>query len=510
MRRVVTWRHVARLLSGVQAAPPPLPAEWSHLSSCAKSLNVAAASPACSASALWQVQKRCNPQGPRSFASLIPFKLAQTGEGIAECELIRWFVKPGDKVREFDKVCEVQSDKASIEITSRYAGTIRALHHNTGDIVKVGATLVDIEPPVTLEATQDPLRASPAASSPTPRDHYANEASDMQPPPPLTRQQSASLATPAVRSMCKELNVNLEDVVGTGRDGRIMKEDVLRYRNGLQQAAAERTAHDTTSTARSTLNAHPPPVSTLPPTPPPRLSAPVMTSDTEVPLRGYARIMAKTMAASTVIPHFTFCDEVHVDNLIALREALKADPTFSKSKLTFLPIMIKALSIALRAFPGVNATVDEECTKVTHRGSHNIGVAMDTPHGLVVPNIKDCQSKSLPEIAAEMARLQALAASNSLPPHDVSGGTITISNIGTLGGTYATPIINRPEVAIIAFGKIRRVPRFDEDGEVVPASIMQVSMSADHRVVDGATIARLANEWKGYLESPEKLLLYMR
>ncbi len=230
--------------------------------------------------------------------------------------------------------------------------------------------------------------------------------------------------------------------------------------------------------------------------------------------------MVKTMTDSNAVPQFGYCDEIGMDALIALRDSLKKHPPPTLGgahspgaagkdgvKISYLPFIIKATSMALRQFPQLNAHVNAGCTEVTYKASHNIGLAMDTARGLLVPNIKDVQSKSVWQIASDLNRLQQLGKAGMIGRGDLSGGTFTLSNIGTIGGTYAKPLVVVPEIVIGALGKIQTLPRFNSAGAVVPHNLMVVSWSADHRVVDGATCARFSNLWKHYIEHPTAMLL---
>ena len=227
-------------------------------------------------------------------------------------------------------------------------------------------------------------------------------------------------------------------------------------------------------------------------------------------IKGIKAAMAKQMVASvSTIPHFTFCDEIDLTELIALRSSLKEQYKQQGVKLTMMPFFIKALSLALKEFPVLNTKVNDECTELTYFEDHNIGMAVDSKIGLLVPNIKQCQSKSIVDVANAVTRLTEAAREGRVSPDDLKGGTISISNIGAIGGTIATPIINKPEVAIVALGKLQHLPRFDSKGNVVSKAIMQVSWSGDHRVIDGGTIARFNNLWKSYLEEPAKMMMAM-
>ena len=228
------------------------------------------------------------------------------------------------------------------------------------------------------------------------------------------------------------------------------------------------------------------------------------------PIKGIKAAMAKQMVASvSTIPHFTFCDEIDLTKLIAMRSELKEQYKQQGVKLTMMPFFIKALSLAIKQFPVLNSQVNDDCSELTYFDDHNIGMAVDSKIGLLVPNIKSCQSKSIVDVANEVTRLTEAARDGRVSPDDLKGGTISISNIGAIGGTIATPIINKPEVAIVALGKLQHLPRFDAQGNVVSAAIMQVSWSGDHRVIDGGTIARFNNLWKSYLEDPAKMMMAM-
>ena len=221
--------------------------------------------------------------------------------------------------------------------------------------------------------------------------------------------------------------------------------------------------------------------------------------------------MAKMMQESvSTIPHFTYCDEIDVTDLMIMRKEMKSKYSSDELKLTMMPFFMKALSLAINEYPVVNSRVNGDCTELTYLANHNIGMAVDSKVGLLVPNVKGVQSKSILDVAAEITRLTKAARDGRVAPEDLKQGTISISNIGALGGTVATPIINKPEVAIVALGKVQKLPRFNDKGEVEARNIMQVSWSGDHRVIDGGTIARFCNLWKQYLEQPQEMLLAMK
>lgn len=302
----------------------------------------------------------------------------------------------------------------------------------------------------------------------------------------------SKLATPAVRRICKELNVEIHHVRGSGKDGRVLKEDVLKFvENGGNQPAAQ-TA-----------------------TPSAPAAAPV-AGETTVPLSFIQAQMFKTMTRSLAIPHFLFNDAVHLDPLTTIRKhlnkQLESDKSSSVKKLSYMPFFIKAMSLALNEYPLLNSRVSTEGDKpaLINRPSHNIGIAMDTPAGLIVPNIKNVQNLSILEIAAELNRLQKAGSEGKLSPADLKGGTITLSNIGNIGGRVVSPVIVDSEVAILGVGKAQTIPAFDKDMKVVPKTEVGFSWSADHRVVDGATMARMATLMKSYVEAPETMLVKLR
>merc|ERR1712071_367019 len=431
------------------------------------------------------------------YGEKVPFKLSDIGEGITEVTVKEWYVKEGDKVAQFDPICEVQSDKASVTITSRYDGIIYKLHYAEDDLAKVGLPLVDIEV-AESDTSVEELQEKDAIA-------LGDREEIFQLP------VEKVLTTPAVRKMSKENNINLLDVQGSGRDGRILKEDMLRHME--LKTSSESIATTSLPPARAiTSVGSPKPPSTPNPTPQmKRPEAPIGVNRTE-PIKGFKKAMVKSMTHALTIPHFGYCDEIDMTSMGKLRKELKGNHSLKERgvKLSFMPFFIKAASLALTEYPVLNASVDEACENITYKASHNIGLAMDTNQGLIVPNIKNVQSLSVLDIAEELARLLEAGNKGTLGSKDLTGGTFTLSNIGSIGGTYAKPVIMSPQVAIGAIGRIQVLPRFDHDSNLVKASIMQVSWSADHRVIDGATMARFSNLWKGYLENPSLMILNLK
>ncbi|GAA5189378.1 dihydrolipoyllysine-residue acetyltransferase [Ferrimonas gelatinilytica] len=404
------------------------------------------------------------------------FILPDIGEGIVECELIDWLVAEGDHVEEDQPVCDVMTDKASVQIPAKEAGVITKLHYRKGQVAKVHEPLFAMEVVVSPSEVDAPQSASAQrAEAATPANRETESTTPVS--------SGKALASPAVRRLAREHELDLGLVPGSGKNGRVFKEDVHRYLAAKEQAPSAPSPETVVSSVKDRVE----------------------------PIRGVRAAMARQMTASVQsIPHFTYCEELDLTELVALRQRFKAQLADSEVKITLMPFFIKALSLALAEFPVVNSRVNDDCTELTYLNDHNIGMAVDGKLGLLVPNIKRVQDCSLLDVAAEVTRLTEAARSGRVSPNDLAGGTISISNIGALGGTVATPIINKPEVAIVALGKLQELPRFNDKGEVEKRVIMQVSWSGDHRVIDGGTIARFCNLWKRYLESPEQMLLSMK
>ncbi|QUN04395.1 dihydrolipoyllysine-residue acetyltransferase [Shewanella yunxiaonensis] len=416
---------------------------------------------------------------PASRGKLVEdFLLPDIGEGIVECELVDWLVAEGDLIEEDQPICDVMTDKALVQIPSIKAGKVVKLYYDKGQVAKVHAPLFAIETDAEGAVAETVVEAASTA----------NEASNVVTTPV---EQGKALASPAVRRLARSLDVNIADVPGSGKHGRVYKEDIERY---VKNA----------SVSSPSAVIEPAPVVTP-------VTVSTSVADKVVPIKGVQAVMARQMMDSvSTIPHFTYCEELDITDLVALREQLKQKYASDTLKLTMMPFFMKALSLALTQFPVVNSRVNADCTELTYLARHNIGMAVDSKVGLLVPNVKDVQAKSILEIAAEITRLTDAARSGRVAPADLKDGTISISNIGALGGTVATPLINKPEVAIVALGKLQILPRFNAKSEVEARKIMQVSWSGDHRVIDGGTIARFCNLWKQYLEQPQEMLLAMK
>ncbi|XP_065101223.1 lipoamide acyltransferase component of branched-chain alpha-keto acid dehydrogenase complex, mitochondrial [Paramisgurnus dabryanus] len=432
---------------------------------------------------------------------VVQFKLSDIGEGIMEVTVKEWYVKEGDKVSQFDSICEVQSDKASVTITSRYDGIVRKLYYDVDSIALVGKPLVDIETETGLgvEGPQEDVVETPAMSQ---EEHTHQEIKGHK-----------TQATPAVRRLAMENNIKLSEIVGTGKDGRILKEDILNFlarQTGAILPPVSEIQPPPPAPAAPLAPAAKPTAKT-PSIPTPVIPKPVFTGkDRTEPVKGFQKAMVKTMSSALKIPHFGYCDEVDLTRLVRLRSELKELSEARGVKLSYMPFFIKAASLGLLHFPILNASLDENCTNITYKAAHNIGLAMDTTQGLLVPNVKNVQMLSVFEIAVELNRLQTLGATGQLGTSELTGGTFTLSNIGSIGGTYAKPVILPPEVAIGALGKMQVLPRFNAKGDLVKAHIMNVSWSADHRIIDGATMCRFSNMWRSYLENPATMVLDLK
>lgn len=418
--------------------------------------------------------------------------------GIVECEVIQWFVEPGAQVEEFSPLCEVQSDKASVEITSRFTGTVKKLYYEAGEMAKVGKAFVDIdiqgeaeeEASAPAEAPKEEAAAAPTAPAAVAQTIEAPAAET-----PKVKGKAASISTPAVRHLSKEHKIDINDIDGTGKDGRVMKEDILRF---LQNKDAKPASPAAAGLPRDTA----------------------AQVETKQALTMMQQGMFKSMSRSLTIPHFLYADEVDFSDLVSLRTRLNKvlaknpAPDSNLTKLSYLPFIIKAVSLALYQFPILNARVEVDAASgkpgLVMRSQHNIGIAMDSPQGLVVPVIKNVGALNIVSIAEELTRLQSLSMQGKLTPSDMAGGTITVSNIGNIGGTYLSPVIVDREVAILGIGRMRSVPAFDDEDNIVKKQICNFSWSADHRVVDGATMARAADVVRTIVEEPDVMVMHLR
>jgi len=423
------------------------------------------------------------------------FILPDIGEGIVECELVKWLVSEGDLIEEDQPVAEVMTDKALVEIPAPYKGRVTRLYWKEGDIAKVHAPLfelIDESGEGSDENSGEQAKASSESKSAEPEAKQAEPQQAREPAAAPAAKSAASSdgqrtpASPAVRRLVRENDLTLGNIEGSGKDGRVLKADVLSH---LERPASGRSAASESKPQRRE----------------------VQSQEVRIePIKGMQAVMAKRMVASaSTIPHFNFSEDIDVTELIGLRQLLKPEAEARGSRLTLMPFIMKAIALAVREYPVLNSQLNEDVTEVHYQPNCNIGMAVDSKIGLLVPNVKNVGQLTLLEIADEVTRLTEAAREGRVSQADLKGGTITISNIGALGGTYASPIINAPEVAIVALGRTQKLPRFDANGQVVERSIMTISWAGDHRIIDGGTIARFNNLWKSYLESPQSMLLHL-
>ncbi|MDV3244679.1 MAG: 2-oxo acid dehydrogenase subunit E2 [Nitrososphaerales archaeon] len=399
------------------------------------------------------------------------FKMPDIGEGVAEGEILKWMVKEGDRVNEDQPLVEVMTDKVNVQIPAPRSGTISKIFVREGEIAKVGQTIVDI--------SENSSTASPSQPAPPPVQMRA-------PPPrvaPMPSPEPAMgvLATPATRRLSRELGVELSSVRGTGPGGRVTDDDVRR-------AAGQGPTGAATSAVMQAQMA-------------PRTSG----KEELVPLRGIRKTIAERMVKSReTTAQVTHVDEADMTELVRLRESLKAEAEKKGVRLTYLPFMIGAIVLALKEFPYVNSTLDAQNGNIILKKYYNIGMATDTAQGLMVPVVKDADTKDIFTLAGEVERLADKARKGQLTLDEVRGSTFTITNVGAIGGLFATPLINLPEVAIIGIHKITKRPVV-RDGRVEIRDTMYVSLSFDHRVLDGAYAARFTSRVIEMLQDPKKL-----
>lgn len=435
------------------------------------------------------------PSIPTSSNTTEDFILPDIGEGIVECEIVKWHVAEGDAIAEDQPVVEVMTDKAVVEIPAKHAGTVHKLYYQQGDIARVHEPLFALATEGADSTDTVPVSAHNAEPAKGNTDKKVKSTTDSnakwpdgayEPPVAIP---GKVLASPAVRRIAREKSLDLTEIEGSGKKGRILKKDVIEL-SGSTSGKASQTGNTTTDT--------------------PAVKSAAGSTRTEK-VRGVQAAMARQMSASVqTIPHFTVSDELRMDALIGLRKELK--PVFAEKgvKLSFMPFFVKAMSLALQEFPNINSQLNDDGTEQTFFEDHNIGFAVDSKVGLLVPNIKRVQDLSLFEIAEQMQEIIDKAREGKLGGDFLKGGTISISNIGAIGGMTATPVINKPEAAIVALGKTQSLPRFSDSGNVEAHNIMMVNWSGDHRIIDGATMVRFNNLWCDYLQTPTKMLMHLK
>ena len=435
------------------------------------------------------------------------FKMPDIGEGIAEGEIVKIDIKVGDTIQEDDILFEVQNDKSVEEIPSPVSGKVLEVRVQEGTVARVGDIIV------VIDDGSGPAEAAPAPAAPAAVEAPVAPAAAPTPAAPTAPAQATGvpaasnpdklvLAMPSVRQYAREKGVDITLVVPTGKGGRVTREDIDNF-GGAPVAAAAPAASPVVEAAVASEPAAP--AAKAEPAKPFVGSA---EREERVKLTPMRKAISKAMVNSKhTAPHVTLHDQVEVSKLWDHRKKFKDVAAAQGTKLTFLPYVVKALAVAMKKYPVLNASIDDATQEIVYKNYINIGIATDTDLGLFVPNIKDANTKSMFGIADEINALAAKAHEGKLTATDMGQGTITISNIGSVGGGWFTPVINYPEVAILGVGTIVREPVINENDEIVIGRNMKLSLSFDHRIVDGATAQKAMNELKRLLADPELLLM---
>ncbi|WP_102347092.1 dihydrolipoamide acetyltransferase family protein [Bacillus sp. Marseille-P3661] len=427
------------------------------------------------------------------------FKLPDIGEGIHEGEIVKWFVKPGDTVKEDDILCEVQNDKAVVEIPSPVEGTVKEVKASEGTVAVVGDVIITIEAEG-YESAEGDSDSAPTASETQETKAAVNESpKDIGGNADDGGQSVNVIAMPSVRKYAREKGISISQVTGSGKNGRILKEDIDKHISGGAAPVKEE------------------PVSAPPTEEVEKVEETTKAVSQQIPagqypetrekMSGIRKAIAKAMVNSKqTAPHVTLMDEVDVTDLVAHRKKFKSVAQEKGIKLTYLPYVVKALVSALKEYPALNTSIDDATQEIIHKHYYNIGIAADTEKGLLVPVVKDADRKSVFAISQEINELATKARDGKLAPDEMKGGSCTISNIGSAGGQWFTPVINHPEVAILGIGRIAEKPVV-RNGEIVVAPVLALSLSFDHRIIDGATAQNALNKIKRLLHDPQLLIM---
>ncbi|MCO5418013.1 dihydrolipoyllysine-residue acetyltransferase [Enterococcus faecium] len=432
-----------------------------------------------------------------SSEGVFQFKLPDIGEGIAEGEIVKWFVKPGDTINEDDTLLEVQNDKSVEEIPSPVTGTVKNVIVPEGTVANVGDVLVEIDAPGHNSA---PSTSAPSAEAPKEKVETSGSASIVEAADPNKR----VLAMPSVRQFAREKDVDISQVTATGKGGRVTKEDIENFLAGGPSSAPAKSEAPEAAAPKEAA----PAAESKPAAPAKPFKSNLGDLEERVAMTPTRKAIAKAMVNSKhTAPHVTLHDEVEVSKLWDNRKRFKEVAAANGTKLTFLPYVVKALTATVKKYPVLNASIDDANQEIVYKHYYNIGIATDTDHGLYVPNVKDADRKGMFAIADEINEKAKLAHDGKLSAEDMRNGTITISNIGSVGGGWFTPVINYPEVAILGVGTIAQQPIVNAEGEIVVGRVMKLSLSFDHRIVDGATAQQAMNNIKRLLADPELLMM---
>jgi 2-oxoisovalerate dehydrogenase E2 component (dihydrolipoyl transacylase) len=406
------------------------------------------------------------------------FALPEIGEGVYEAELTQWLVKPGDTVKRGQNLLELMTDKATMEVPAPFVGTIAELKAEPGDKIKVGEIIL------TYTGAEQPAAVAVPVAAAASTARVPAAVNNLNGP---TRTEAPSRvqlkAAPSVRYLARKLGLDLAEIEGTGPDGRILLDDVTSRFKRLTASEQRPVAAEKR---------------------PPDFGKP----GTRIKLQGLRRKIAEHMVLATqTIPHYSYVEECEVTELVKLRENLRESFAAAGVKLTYLPFFIKATVAALKEVPIVNASLIEADGEIVLHDRYNIGIAVSTASGLIVPVIRDADKKDIPTLAREIERLSNDARNGKSKLDDLRGGTFTVTSVGNLGGLFSTPVINHPEVGILGLGKIVRRPVYDDADQVRPADLIYLSLSFDHRVVDGAVGAVFTNAILRHMKNPAVMLL---
>ncbi|WP_342463141.1 dihydrolipoamide acetyltransferase family protein [Ureibacillus sp. FSL K6-8385] len=435
------------------------------------------------------------------------FRMPDIGEGIHEGEIVKWFVKPGDEVKEDDILCEIQNDKAVVEIPSPVNGKVEEILVEEGNVAVVGDVLIRFDAPgyenmqfkgdahveeETKKTEAQVQRAAEDGKVDVVKEKAVRTAKEVVPQSAKEEVATRVKAMPSVRKFAREHGVDIRLVEGSGKNGRILKEDIIRYIEGKQKAQEV-----------SEVSAEKQEVAAAP-------QVPVLEGEfpeTREKISGIRKAIAKAMVHSKhTAPHVTLMDEVDVTKLVAHRKKFKDIAAEKGIKLTYLPYVVKALVAMLREFPEFNRSFDDETQEIIQKHYYNVGIAADTERGLLVPVIKHADKKSIFALAKEINELATKAREGKLAPNEMKGGSMSITNIGSAGGQWFTPVINHPEIAILGLGRISEKPIIKE-GEIIAAPMLALSLSFDHRLIDGALAQNALNYLKRLISDPELLLM---
>lgn len=422
------------------------------------------------------------------------FKLPELGEGMAEGEIARWLVKEGDTVKEDDSIVEIQNDKSVEELPTPVSGTVKQIVADEGQTVEIGDTLIVIDDGSADSGDDEVVAPKSDEKAPETPAEVTKDVTPKVEQAAKTGDANANyLAMPSVRQYARDKGVDLSQVTPSGKHGQITKADVDGFDGSAAPATATETKAETPSAKAAPIAAY-------------TSATPELETREKMSLTRKA--IAKAMRTSKdIAPHVTSFDDVEVSALMANRKKYKEIAAGKDIKLTFLPYIVKALVAVMKEFPELNASIDDTTEEVVYKHYYNVGIATNTEHGLYVPNIKNADSKGMFEIAKEITENSQAAYDNKLGGEAMRGGSITISNVGSIGGGWFTPVINYPEVAILGVGKIAKEPYVDENGAIQVGNMLKLSLSYDHRLIDGALAQNALNKLKELLHDPDMLLM---